>query len=369
MEWEIGEGRESVMSRLGFSRLRVTALAGVLAACSSGGSDGGTMLGPGDGGADSETTSGSAYDDECEGIDFPIAGHPPVFLIVLDRSGSMKLSQAWDHAVESISYFTSTMDQQCEFGLLLFPDGLKLCGQPPEIPNVPVAEINSAEIGAMLEGTAPQGGGTPTTKALQHGYSYLIGLEDDNPKYVVLATDGAPNCSQDPMLTCDNGCVSSVGECNHDEVCLDDQAAYAKVSEYHDSWGIDTYVLGLSGLDPQWEYVMSQLALCGGTGDFYFSDSPQQIKDALQEIAAENTECEFDVDWDSLGEGTSTDPELVNVEADGQEMPYSEGCADAHGWRWLDDDSFELCQDLCHDYKWGVVQSIRASFGCATYVE
>ena len=239
------------------------------------------------------------------------------------------------------------------------------------MPDVQVADFNSYEIVAALNAAGPFGGGTPTARALLYGFQYLIGLDESSDDlYVILTTDGAPNCSDDPTLTCDSGCATSVeGPCNHDEVCLDDQAVYARVAEYWENWGIPTYVLGMGGVVELWDEVLTGIAQHGGTGDYYAALSPQQLKDALQEIAAAATECTFDVDWDALEAGTSTNPSLVNVEADGIEVPLSEDCSDEDGWHWLDEDTIELCPGLCHDYKWGLVHTIRATFGCATLVE
>src|SRR5882672_929249 len=42
---------------------------------------------------------------------------------------------------------------------------------------------------------ARPGGRTPTAAAVMSGATYLNGLADPNPKYILLATDGEPNCA------------------------------------------------------------------------------------------------------------------------------------------------------------------------------
>jgi hypothetical protein len=347
------------------------ALAAVMAVCgcaAGGGGRDGVM----DGGADTEsaTGTGTGSGDECEGVDFPLAGRPPTFLIVLDRSGSMQSMESWSNVVLAITEVTAQLDWQIRFGLQMFPDGQELCASTGPLPEVPVGDFTAEAIAEALAATGPGGGGTPTAMALLYSFMYLVSLDGEGERFVVLATDGAPNCSEDPGLTCAGGCISSVdGPCIMDEMCLDANSVYAHVNEYHGSWGIPTYVVGMGGVMDLWDEVMTNIAFYGGTGDYFPASNPQALADALQEIAAQNTECTFDVDWSALGLGTSSDPDLVNVEADGEVAPFSADCSEPQGWYWLDGDTIGLCPGLCHDYRWGVVHVIRATFGCESVVE
>jgi hypothetical protein len=342
--------------------------AGLLAGCAA--DSGGSGSDAGDDDTSSTTGTGTGGDDECEGVDFPVAGRPPSFLIVLDRSYSMQAMDSWANVVTAITTVTVQLEWQVRFGLLIFPDGHEMCAMTSPWPEVPVDEFTAAEIAGVLADSAADGGGTPTASALLFGFQHLLGLGGDTDRFVILATDGAPNCSDDPGLTCAGGCVSSVpGNCDLDEACLDDQAVYAHAAEYNQNWDIPTYVIGMGGVVEEWDDVMSTIAFHGGTGDYFPALDPQTLVDALQEIAAENTVCVFDVDWGALAVGTSSDPELVNVEVDGDEILFSADCADAQGWHWLDADTIELCPGLCHDYKYGIVHEIRATFGCDSVVE
>jgi hypothetical protein len=141
------------------------------------------------------------------------------------------------------------------------------------------------------------------------------------------------------------------------------------VIEYHDNWGIITYVVGVGEVIDVWDDVMNNIAYHGGTEEYYPAEDPDTLIATLQEIAAQTTECTFDVDWSSLAEGTSTDPLLVNVYADGEVIPYSPDCSDPGGWRWLDEDTIELCSGSCHDYRWGIISELGATFGCDTVIE
>jgi hypothetical protein len=325
--------------------------------------------------ADSGTDTGTDTDDdggnnECDEVDFALAGRPPSFVILLDRSYSMALGDQWEYIVQALNEITAQMDNQIRFALMMFPNQNGLCMPAPLIPSVPLADHNSAEIEQVLYETTPFGPGTPTATSLLNAYLYLLGEDDGSPMFVMLATDGAPNCSTDPTMDCDTCVSSDPGDnCEDPFFCLDDQMTYAQVVEYHDNWGINTYVVGMGQVIEIWDQVMSNIAEYGGTEDFYPADTPETVSQALQEIAAETTECTFEVDWESLEEGASTDPDLVNVYADGYLVGYSGDCQNEYGWRWLDEDTIELCEGLCHDYRWGVVSAIGATFGCETFVE
>src|SRR6185295_17396867 len=86
---------------------------------------------------------------------------------------------------------------------------------------------------------------TPTAAALASAGRYLMALADPSPRYVVLATDGIPNCG---------GGNNTTG--------TDDAAAIAAVSTLA-SAGIPVFVIGVStqGAD---DTTLSSMANAGG---------------------------------------------------------------------------------------------------------
>ena len=344
------------------------------AAVGCGVEEGGQGLGGSDSGPTADGGSDDGGLDGCEDVDFPVSGHPPRALIALDRSASMQIGtdiSPWDACSDAVVTITTALDDRIDFGLLLFPGLDHSCAPPDATPAVPVGPNTGPAIAAELDGDGPDGNGTPIAEALSIGFQHLVSLPGDDVRFVVLATDGAPNCSDNPTYDCET-CEWTADVCISPLACLDDVGTYSVVTEYHDNWGVDTYVIGLAGAQEDWGDVLSNVAAYGGTGDYYpaaTDDGPGDMIAALQAIAAENTTCVFEVDWASLADGVSHDPGLVNVFVDGDVVPFSDDCADAAGWRWADADTIELCAALCDDYKWGVVSSVRASFGCDTVVE
>src|SRR5690606_37461839 len=126
------------------------------------------------------------------------------------------------------------------------------------------------------------GGGTPTSIALDHAHDYFVngsGKDLEGDKYVILATDGGPNCNsnincdasgctlniegrQSGGITCEpegpNCCTGSAGTL----ACLDDDASENAVSRLA-SAGIDTFVVGIPGSEA-YAGVLDSLAVEGG---------------------------------------------------------------------------------------------------------
>ncbi|HUT77497.1 MAG TPA: VWA domain-containing protein [Polyangia bacterium] len=325
--------------------------------------------GDGDADADSDT------DADCDEVDFPVAGNPPDILILLDRSYSMSWGSPqtyWAMTTGALVETTALMDSQIRFGLMAFPDGSGLCTPPsPGSPLVSISDINSGQIATQIGIQAPSGSGTPTAAAMAAAGTYLNSLFDGADKILLLATDGAPNCSSDMALQC-GACQTTqldLVSCYTHEDCLDDVQAIGTAQELHDSWGIAVYVVGVGGVVDVWDAVMDGIAAAGGTGGYYPATDAAQLQEALAEIAAASLDCTFIVNWESLDESVSDDPSLVNLYADGLLVPYSGDCANADGWHWIDGDTIEMCEGLCADYKSAAISVVTATFGCESIVE
>ncbi len=150
-------------------------------------------------------------------------------LILLDRSGSMETAFGSGTRYQAISAALASVVQtyasHVRFGFQEMPgrqgcdsSSLAACCVSP--PLVPVADGNAEAIVAAVSAAAPLDGNTPTAGALRAAREYYQGLDDgvDN-RYVLLATDGVPNCdiagALAPSATSNDrsaGCADAVAE-------------------------------------------------------------------------------------------------------------------------------------------------------------
>jgi hypothetical protein len=182
------------------------------------GSGGSTTVGTGgpglSGGGAGTTGSGTGGMMSCGQTNVPIMPLPPDILIIEDRSGSMNdddtdtmcaggcgATSKWALITAALNNVASQTDTTVNWGLKFFADADAVCGVNSPGVAVPIAPMSSAAIATAITGATAANGGvtngsrTPTAKAVTAGVAYLQTLTDPNPKYLLLATDGLPNCA------------------------------------------------------------------------------------------------------------------------------------------------------------------------------
>jgi len=209
------------------------------------------------------------------------AADPPLVnvLLVVDRSLSMSdkptgfASDKWTALRGALDATLTQTKTKISFGLDLFPfsgkngQALSNSCEMPTGASVPVpvqAGTKSAPlILAALDANPPEGQ-TPTAAALTRALAYYTtgaGRALQGDKYVLLATDGGPNC--DAALTCaaatctvnlDGKCPANLNCCDAkiDKLgptnCLDEDASVAAVTNLSKA-GIKTIVVGIPGTE------------------------------------------------------------------------------------------------------------------------
>ena len=330
--------------------------------------------------SDSDGDSDEDSDSEkvCDEQNFEIKGRIVDVLIVLDRSESMATSNLWIPMGSALTTVTAETEASVNFGLMTFPFSDEQCGPGDVL--LEVQKENAAAIAAVVGGGPQDVGtalGTPTAITLDRAREYLDSLDDGLDKFVLLATDGAPNCNESlDQLTCE---CSITGMCQQAWWCLDDEASAAGAGSLY-SAGYPVYVLGI-GDGMGWGSVMDAIASSGGTGQFIPADS-QEFTDVIMDIVGGVMSCDFDVDWTALSDNTAMAPDMVNLyckqSADdpidnnpdtGNVLPRNNGCANGEaGWTWADDDAtvIHMCPDACDRLKAKECVMISATFGCET---
>ena len=345
------------------------------------GSDG-SVTGDGEIGDGSIHTDGTAVEagnheagiEGCDPKDFVLQQAPPphVFLVV-DKSGSMLEAGSdpqktkWEELITAVEAVLTQFEGQIQFGLLMYPAG-NACGTSG--PQVQVALYNKLGVLHFLNDTAPAGG-TPTAAAVTNAAHALDALEDNGAnKFVILATDGGPNCnyglSADPQCSCNltdqNYCCTNYpnGECFFGQYCLDDAHTASVIGDLHNTSAIDTFVIGLAGT-AEYAEALNAMADAGGraqSGPVHYYDASDQtaLTNAMTDIAGSVISCRIDLDEPPDA------PDYVRIYMDGTQVPRDPN----NGWDYTDDShmAIELYGDACETLKSGDDHVITATFAC-----
>jgi hypothetical protein len=216
---------------------------------------------------------------------------PPYVMLVVDRSGSMndgKLSDVKDKFA-SASGFLAKTSARAQFGLILFSAGDQSSGgdqcQPGTITQ-PVGASTDQVRQSIISATAE--GGTPTAASLRAVLDdpKMNTAEAGRDRYVMLLTDGAPNCNRDITLPCTfvDQCGEKTWKC-----CLDEDATVQQVATLA-SQGIRTFVIGFgndtSAPGSQAYKVLDRAAEAGGLAQtqdrkFFQANNSDDLQKAL----------------------------------------------------------------------------------------
>jgi hypothetical protein len=282
------------------------------------------------------------------------------------------------------------------YGLELFPDKdvpancTTECCQMPSAGFVDVRIPGGVDtiIGAF--DTYQPGGGTPTAQALRNALNYFTtgnGSGLQGQKFVILATDGGPNCNDSftqgcTADVCTNnidgnppGCDTSFNCCDtanggQSIGCLDTSAAVAAV-EALAAAQIPTIVLGIPGTE-SYTAVMDQMAIAGGMPDpqggdhkYYAANAANGVGGLTEKIAEITVklvqECDLQLDAEP------PDPEKVAVALDCTLLTKSGGSAGTGEWT-LDTSTapptVRLLGDTCTRVQTVGVERVDVLLGC-----
>ncbi|HVU00167.1 MAG TPA: hypothetical protein VHE30_00395 [Polyangiaceae bacterium] len=226
---------------------------------------------------------------------------PVNVLLVIDESGSMQdeptgfSTDKWSALKSALGTTLAAVQNDLSFGLELYPypkdpkapiavDCTDNCCEMPDAPGIQIpVEAGKTAVGKIttaLDLGGP-GGGTPTALALSRALDYFTtgaGKSLVGDRYVLLATDGGPDC--DEGLTCtaaecttnlDGECpLPSNGNCCDPQFggaaakarCLDAAGTKAQVSALA-AKGVKTFVVGIPGAEI-YGSSLDEFAVAGG---------------------------------------------------------------------------------------------------------
>ena len=304
----------------------------VAAGCSDGGvvreRDGGTGRDdPSDGSGD-----GNYDGDGCEKTAVRSTPTTPDMLIVLDRSASMaptgndSRTDRWRGSVNAVVEVTAALDDGINFGLMTFPSargggGRDVSAQcAPGSVNVDLGLGNGPEIADALRRMGP-GGYTPTAATLTEaldviGSPVTADQTATPPKYVLLVTDGEPNCSADF-----GGILGSGGSIEDPRAREETVAAIQALTKQ----GVQTFVVGYQTAQTSFAGQLDRMAAAGGTGEKKHRsvESGSQLTSAFEELAGRAISCSYEL------EAAVSDTTRVLVTVDDEPRAYGRA---SDGW-------------------------------------
>jgi hypothetical protein len=321
-------------------------------------------LGTGSGNSSGGGDVGSNPDASCGQKTYPTRNIPGDLLLLLDKSGSMDNQfddQAcgggacvtkWASMTMALNTVVMNTQGSINWGLKYFANN-DTCGTagPAELPPAP---NNAAAIATSIGKTSP-GGNTPTRFAVQASAAYLGGLIDPNAKYILLATDGEPNC-------CTTAGRSRMSGSSANAIADDVNAIAAVRAAYNGGSGVPVFVVGVGSLGAA-VTTLNEMAIAGGRaqpadpmGRVYFpADDPAALEAALSHIAGQVRSCTF-----SLG-AAPPDPQNIAVLGDGKQIPKDP----VNGWSYGPGMTAVVVNgSACAQVKAGTIQEVQAVFGC-----
>ena len=356
-----------------------------------GGTSGG---GSGDGGGGSGsggtgTTDGGEIlpDGACGLTSVDKTKRPVNILLVIDKSGSMLdtpgafTMNKWVAMQSALTTVLNATAADIDFGLELYPSG-DTC-QTSATFAVPIEDGTTGvpKIIMDLDAVTPAGF-TPTAAGIRQAHLYFTsgaGSALEGDKFVLLATDGGPNCNA--ALTCTEAtCTTNLdGDCPvpganccsgaGSSACLDEQATVDAITELQAA-GVDTFVVGIPGSEV-YEASLNRFAvaggrpLTGGTVSYYAVSATggvQGLTDVFEQITTQLiTSCVLQL--------TSDPPalNLLNVDINGERIQQS----GPDGWE-LDQTtspvSIIIKGATCTFIEQQGVESVDIVYGCPTLI-
>jgi hypothetical protein len=289
---------------------------------------------------------------------------PPDMMLVMDRSLSMTndindrqcagatgnngncgANSKWELMVPPLNQVIAATDTTVNWGMFYLGDEPSpQCGVATA-PVVPIAAMNAGAVTASLTGNLFNGDvGTPTRRVIQGAVSYLRGLADMNPKYLLLATDGQPNCATASGL-------------NMDDTAGTQQAVADALTA-----GIPTFVVGIGNTNAA--ASLNQLAVAGGRPQMGGATSYYQVNDAtalaaaLGTIVGQAASCTFNIG--KAPDGTTT--KGLGVFGDGSPIPMDA----TDGWSFTDTTmtSIIIKGPTCDRVLSGMIHDVTVAFVC-----
>ena len=306
---------------------------------------------------------------------------PPDILIILDASGSMNedptntscgnagcgTTSKWAVMTPAINQVVNDTQTDVNWGLKFFADMGNTCGVNATTVAVNIATNNATAIGTAITGRTSTGGTTaaggvlngsrtPTRAAMNAGVTYLtaLGMTETNPKFIVLATDGSPNCP-------------ATGSSDAD----DSAGAIAAVTAAKTA-GIPTFVVGIATGGGTADMTLNSMAVAGGypqmgaATQYYSVSDTAGFASVLRTLVGMATTCNFAIPTPPTTDGTTSREDIAVTGGTG--TPTDPGIPQdaTNGWTYSDTThtSITLHGTSCDAVTAGTITTVTIVFNC-----
>jgi len=289
-------------------------------------------------------------DANCGQISTVATRVPPEILLVLDRSISIDQTQ-WNNFLSSVIGAISNNGTLIDWGLYAFPEDGPACGAGTLTAaiDLPIQPDNVTHEIAHIAAAGTGASGTPTAAAIQTAAAYMQSLTDQNPRYLMLATEGAPTCA---------GTIDALSA----DAAQAQEDAVAAISAAYRA-GLPTIVVAPSTTTTAADIAaLNALAEAGG----YTSAPPpgprftneQTLWQLLAPMGAD-TSCAF-----YLGPNAPPVPDVVTVTLNGARVPRDP--SHVVGWDYTDSwmNTIMLFGFWCEQVVTSRSTTLTAYFGC-----
>jgi len=305
----------------------------------------------------------------------PVMPEPPDILIVQDKSGSMTeqangcccgtgsnscdgnvncggatdcgANSKWAQVSAAMDTVVMSTQANVNWGLIFFASD-NACGVSSK-PNVAIAANNYTAVSQAYANGTP-GSYTPTESAMNAATAYMKTLTDTNPKYLLLATDGLPNCAPGGRsMTSDDSAGATTAVTN---------AAAA---------GFPTFVVGIG--NTMGEMTLNGFANAGGepqTGSadgnaFYEVNSTADLVTALNKIVGIVASCTIPLTNVPAGQ-TNVAVSVDDASGKATKVPQDS----ANGWSYANGGmtTIQLNGTYCQGIKAGTYSNVEFVYAC-----
>jgi hypothetical protein len=296
----------------------------------------------------------------------PLAKLPPDILIVLDASGSMNedtnnqscangcgANSKWALLTPALNQVVMQTETTVNWGLKLFADTDATCGVSNNAA-VPIGANNAGAIANVIagrtdpNGNVTNGSRTPTRAAENAAVTYLNTVNTQNPKFILMATDGQPNCAASGSNSADDtpGAVMAV--------------ANAQTAGY------PTFVVGISAPAGAANDALNMMAVAGGyprsgSPQYYPVTSAAEFVAVLQTLVGVATTCTFPVPDPP---NDMTDRAHIGVVVNGKEIGRDPNHLD--GWDYTNTGmtAVQIYGSNCTGIMNGQITDVKIVFKC-----